>query len=102
MKLEAEVGECAYQIDVDRKDGALKVVLDGKSLAVDARVLEKFFTSILVDRKAYEVTVEPEEDLWRVQIGIDVHRVRFLDPLRPTRGNDGAGRKPGDDRLRPR
>jgi len=88
MRLEAEVEGRDYKVEVERRGGELFVVLDGRALPVDARVLEGFFTSILVYGKAYEVTVEPEADSWRVQVGIDIHRVKFADPLRPARQNE--------------
>jgi len=83
MRLEAESGGRVYHIELERRGGEFAVSLDGWPLAVDARALEGFFTSILVNGCAYEVTTEPEGDAWRVQVGIESHRVSFLDPLRP-------------------
>ena len=90
MKLEAEVAGRTHQVDVTGSEGRLQVVFDGRPLAVDARAMEGFFNSILVDGSAYEVTVGPESDGWRVQAGIEAYHVSFLDPLRPTRSAPGA------------
>jgi biotin carboxyl carrier protein len=55
--------------------------------------MEGFFTSLLVGGKAYEVTVEPDGVAWRVQIGIEAHRVAFRDPLGPRiDGGEAQGR----------
>jgi acetyl/propionyl-CoA carboxylase alpha subunit len=98
LKLAARVEGIDHAIDVERRGAAYAVMLDGRSITVDARAMEGFFTSILINGKAYEVTVEPESDSWRVQIGIDVHRVRFLDPLRPAGDKEGAAAGDGHGR----
>src|SRR5437867_8503317 len=97
MKLEADVNGQRHDVVVDsRSDGGLSVVLDGREMSVDARAMEGFFTSILMQGRAYEVTVEPEGGAWRVQVGIDAHRVTFIDPLRSRRTTgEGPGRSPG-------
>jgi hypothetical protein len=92
MKLEAEVDGREYGVDIERRGGEFSVQLDGRPLSVDARALEGFFTSILVNGHAYEVTVEPEGEAWRVQVGIETHKVVFLDPAQISRGDRGASR----------
>jgi biotin carboxyl carrier protein len=99
MKLEAEIDGKRYQVGVTEGDDGLAITLDGKAVSVDARVLDGFFTSVLIGGKAYETTVEPDGDsAWRVQVGIDAFRVAFLDPLRserPSRGEGGERRESG-------
>jgi len=98
MKLEAEVNGQRHEVVVEnRSDGGLTVVLDGRGMSVDARAMEGFFTSILMEGRAYEVTVEPDGEAWRVQVGIEAHRVTFIDPLRPRRSaaGEGQGRRQG-------
>ena len=90
MKLEADVEGETHTVAIERSGGGLAIALDGRALSIDARSLEGFFASLLIDGKAYEVTAEPEGDSWRVQVGIDVHTVGFLDPLRPTRQADNG------------
>ncbi len=53
--------------------------------------MDGFFLSLLIDGKAYEVTVEPDADDWRVQVGIEAMKVRFLDPLRQAEADAGPG-----------
>lgn len=90
MRLEAEVDGATHTVQVEGGDGARSVVLDGRRIEVDARPLEGlFFFSVLIEGKVYEVTIEPDGDALRVQVGTVVHRVAMLDPLRPAR--DGAG-----------
>ena len=80
MRLEAESGGRVYHIELERRGGEFAVSLDGWPLAVDARALEGFFTSILVNGRAYEVTAEPEGDAWRVQVGIEPQNtIRIVD-----------------------
>jgi biotin carboxyl carrier protein len=97
VKIEAEVNGQRHDVEVEDRPGGgtLSVVLDGRRMSVDARAMEGFFTSILMQGRAYEVTVEPEGEAWRVQVGIDAHRVTFIDPLRPRRTTgEGPGRVP--------
>jgi len=92
MRLEAEIDGRRYQVGVTEGDDGLAITLDGRPLSVDARTLDGFFTSILAGGKAYETTVEPDgEGAFRVQVGIEAHRVLFLDPLRPERAGRGDG-----------
>src|SRR5437762_1505826 len=103
MRLQAEVGGRRHDVEVEnRLGGGVSVVLDGRDISVDARALEGFFTSLLMEGKAYEVTVEPDGDgAWRVQVGIDAHRVHFIDPLRPQAGGmEEQARDPGGRRGR--
>jgi len=96
MKLEAEIDGQRYQVGVTEGDDGLAITLDGKAVNVDARTLDGFFASVLTGGKAYETTVEPDgESAYRVQVGIEAHRVVFLDPLRADREGraGGAGRK---------
>ena len=97
MKLEAEVDGEPHLVQIEEDGGRPAVKLDGRALDVDARPMEGFFISMLVGGKAHEVTVEPDGDGWRVQVGIEAHRVSFIDPLRPTRagGKSAAGRTEG-------
>jgi biotin carboxyl carrier protein len=90
VRLEAEVDEgAARSIEIEKQDGRFLVVLDGRTIRVDARPLEGFFYSVLIDGIVHEVSIEPDADSWRVQVGTQVHRVSVLDPLRP-RGGTGA------------
>ena len=92
MRLEAEVDGKRYEVGVTEGNDGLAITLNGKSVSVDARMLDGFFSSVLIGGKAYETTVEPDgDDAWRVQVGIDAHRVVFLDPLRSKRPNRGEG-----------
>ena len=96
MRLEAEVNGQHHDVVVEnRSDGGLFVVLDGRGMNVDARAMEGFFTSILMEGRAYEVTVEPDGEAWRVQVGIEAHCVTFIDPLRPRRTPAGEGQGRG-------
>ena len=92
MKLEAEIDGKSYKVGVAEGNDGLAITLDGKAVSVDARTLDGFFTSVLIGGKAYETTVEPDGDgAWRVQVGIDAHRVVILDPLRSDRPSRGEG-----------
>jgi biotin carboxyl carrier protein len=99
MKLEAEIDGNRYVVVVTEGDDGLAITLDGKAVSIDARTLDGFFASVLIGGKAYETTVEPDgEGAWRVQVGIDAHRVVFLDPLRsegPARGEGSERRESG-------
>jgi len=96
MKLEAEIDGRLYKVAVADGPAGITVSLDDRSVNVDARALEGFFTSILIGGKAYETTVEPDGDAaWRVQVGIDAHRVVFLDPLGSSGTRAGAGEHAG-------
>ena len=105
MRLEAEVDGKTHIVQIDGNMAKPALTLDGRPLKIDARAMEGFFLSLLVGGKAYEVTVEPERDGWRVQVGIEAHRVTFIDPLRPTRSTDdgsghaGAGKRGGPSKL---
>ena len=93
MKLDARIDGAEYKVEVEKRGADMLVSLNGRPLVVDSRALEGFFSSLLLDGKAYEVTVEPEGHTWRVQHGIDVHRIEFLDPLRPaTKKGEAGGR----------
>ena len=91
MKLEAEVNGTRHHVEVDRYQGDLSVSLDGKQIPLDARPMDGFFLSLLIDGRAYEVTVEPDGYDWRVQVGIEAHKVAFLDPLRQAEASGGPG-----------
>jgi len=92
MNLEAELDGKRYKVGIAEGPEGLSLTLDGKAMSVDARALEGFFTSFLIGGKAYETTVEPDGDgAWRVQVGIEAHRVVFLDPLRSERASRGDG-----------
>src|SRR5206468_2970505 len=54
MKLEAEIDGRLYKVTVADGPAGIMVALDGRSMSVDARALEGFFTSILIGGKAYE------------------------------------------------
>src|SRR5262245_40502874 len=95
MKLEAEVEGERHAVEIAGGEGHVDVVLDKETLSVDACAMEGFFYSLLVGGKGYEVTVEPDGEDFRVQVGIDAWRVRFLDPLRPADRESGAGRRGG-------
>lgn len=93
MKLEAEIDGRLRTVGVERREGRIAVTLDGEPMAVDARAMDGFFLSLLIDDVAHEVTVEQEREAWRVQVGIEAIKIRFLDPLRRTggEGSEGAG-----------
>lgn len=96
MNLEAEIDGKRYKVAITEGPEGLAVSLEGKAMRVDARTLEGFFSSILIGGKAYETTVEPDGDgAWRVQVGIDAHRVIFLDPLQSDRASRGERRASG-------
>ena len=100
MRLEAEVDGEAHVVEIDDVGGRPALRLDGQAIDVDARAMDGFFISMLVSGRAHEVTVEPDlpagpgEESWRVQVGIEAHRVSFIDPLRPMRGNGKGGADP--------
>ena len=93
MKLEAEIDGRRYKVGIAEGPEGLALSLDGRTVSLDARALDGFFSSLLIAGKAYETTVEPDGDgAWRVQVGIEAHRVVILDPLRSdrtTRGEQG-------------
>ena len=97
MRLEADVAGERHHLAVDGMPGGLAVTLNGRPITLDARPLEGFFISLLIGGKAYEVTVEPDGEDWKVQIGIEAHKVSFLDPLRLAAEVEGhsAGRTGG-------
>jgi biotin carboxyl carrier protein len=105
MRLQAEIDGKMHDVQIEGNVSKPSLTLDGRPLTIDARAMEGFFLSLLVGGKAYEVTVEPETDGWRVQVGIEAHRVTFIDPLRPARSADGAagqagaGKRGGASRL---
>jgi biotin carboxyl carrier protein len=102
MRFEAVVDGQTHKVQIEGNAAKPTLTLDGRPLTVDARAMEGFFLSLLVGGKAHEVTVEPEADGWRVQVGIEAHRVTFVDPLRPTRtAESGAAgdRKSGSSKL---
>jgi biotin carboxyl carrier protein len=96
MKLQAEIDGRGYEVDITDGPEGIAVTLEGKAMSVDARALDGFFSSLLIGGKAYETTVEPDGDgAWRVQVGIEAHRVVFIDPLRSEKGARGEGAERG-------
>jgi len=96
MKIAAQVGPRAIEIQVER-DGSLYVVeIDGQSHVVDARKLEGDFYSLLTAGRSYEVTVEYRADAYYVRHGAAEQIVRLTDPGRKAR--DGA-RVSGPERI---
>ena len=86
VHLDLSIGGRVMKVAFEPIATGLRVVVDGREHLVDARAFDGFFYSLLIDRRSYEVTVEENEEGFRVQMGADAVRVARLDPLRPARG----------------
>ncbi len=94
IHLELEVGGVVHSVSAEADGDRFRVVVDGKERSVDARGLDGFFYSFLIDSRSHEATVEETADGYRVQTGLHAIAVARLDPLRPAKGAAG-GRQSG-------
>jgi biotin carboxyl carrier protein len=85
MKITAQVGPRAIEIEVERDGGLFRVEVDGEIHVVDARKLEGDFYSLLTSGRSYEVTVEYRADAYHVRHGAAEQIVRLTDPGRKAR-----------------
>ena len=82
MRLSIQSGEALHDVEIERRDGLFRVVVDGTEHLVDARKLEADFYSILVEGRSYEVSVEPHGDRYHVRHGAAKKTVRLMDAAR--------------------
>src|SRR5262245_13899978 len=91
--LEVEVAGTVHRIAFEPSGEKLRILVDGREHLVDARGFDGFFYSLLIGERSYEVTVEENEDGYRVQLGTEAIQILRLDPLRPARQKGGPGRR---------
>jgi biotin carboxyl carrier protein len=97
MKIAAQAGSHASEVEIERVDGTFVVTVDGVRHEVDARKLESDFYSLLVDGRSYEVTVETRRDGYHVRHGAAGIVVRLSDPSRAARA--GFATASGPERV---
>ncbi len=85
MRLAIESEGRVHDVEVDRRDGLFRVVVDGVERLVDARKLEADFYSIVTEGRSYEVSVEPDRSGYRVRHGASKRDVRLTDAAREAR-----------------
>jgi biotin carboxyl carrier protein len=98
-RFEAEIDGQTHQVVFEPAGERLRVLVDGRERLVDARAFDGFFYSLLIGQHSYEVTVEENEEGFRVQVGTEALQVRRLDPLRSSRPGGARGRS-GPTRVR--
>jgi glutaconyl-CoA/methylmalonyl-CoA decarboxylase subunit gamma len=96
VKITAQVGSRAIEIDVEREGALFRVAVDGETHVVDARKLEGDFYSLLTSGRSYEVTVEYRADAYHVRHGAAEQIVRLTDPGRKARE---AAQASGPERI---
>jgi biotin carboxyl carrier protein len=90
-RIKAEIGDREYDVALDPSDEGLKVLIDGREHIVDARGVDGFFYSLLIDGLSYEVTVEENAKGFRVQVGTESVEVFRSDPLGAPELGKGRG-----------
>ncbi len=87
MKITVKTGDREHEVTVERRDGMLRVVVDGTPHLVDARHLEADFHSIMMEGRSYELSIEADGDRYHVRHGASQRTVSLTDATR--RGRDG-------------
>ena len=85
MRLTIESEGHLHDVEVERREGLFRVVVDGVERLVDARKLEADFYTIVLEGRSYEVSVEPERSGYRVRHGASKRDVRLTDAAREAR-----------------
>ncbi len=76
------VGDEEYDVEVKPSDGEFIVSVDGSQHRIDAVHLEASLYSMIIDGRAYEVSVrECNDDTYAVVYEGSVRSVRLVDPL---------------------
>ena len=94
MKLTVKTGEREHEVTVERRDGLLRVVVDGTEHLVDARHLEADFHSIMMEGRSYELSIEADGDRYHVRHGASQRTVSLTDATRRGREGRSKGRGP--------
>jgi biotin carboxyl carrier protein len=80
VKLQVKIGGKTRDVEVSRKGGESRWLLDGRAMDVDAVEVETGAYSILLEGKAYEVHVEPAADGLRIHVGDEEFTAAIVDP----------------------
>jgi len=89
MKLEVQIGGRTRTVEVERAGERLQFTLDGRVIGADAVEVAAGTYSILLDRRCFEVRVQPVPDGLRVHAGGQEFPAQVLDP-RAWRGKRGG------------
>jgi biotin carboxyl carrier protein len=83
MRYQATIGKGAPRtIEIDEKEGALRILLDGVAHQVDAVTLQDDSVSLLVDGRSYSLEFEQRGERLRVLVRGSVFDVELLDERR--------------------
>lgn len=97
MKLAIEIGGQTRDVEVERVNGNLRFILDGKPLEADAVEAAPGIFSILIAGEAFEARVEPDSQGLRIFLGGRELRAAVRDPRqwqrRRGRTLEAAGRQ---------
>jgi biotin carboxyl carrier protein len=94
VKITAQAGKQAHEIEVERSNGTFVVRVDGVRHEVDVRKLEGDFYSLVTGNRSYEVSVEARGEEYHVRHGAAEVVVRLSDPSRGARAGFALGSGP--------
>lgn len=80
MIQEVLVSDRLCRIDFEKREGKIRLVIDGRSYLVDAASLPGGHISFLVDGQSHDVLADGRGDRVEVMVGGELFTVRFLDP----------------------
>lgn len=97
MIVRARIADREHEVRIVRREAGYLVTVDGVEHHVDAHKLEADFYSILVEGTSYEVSVDHNDDTYRVRHGAAERVVHMADPSRAAR--DDARKRSGPEAV---